>query len=295
MHRTRTALAITTACLVTAGAAPAVASADDSVAVVNFTPQERADALAYWTPQRMKQVGQDNDLGPTGPISQPWQGKPLGTIGRLFFVHGDNGLDSYCTATSVRSGNHDVVLTAGHCVWKPGAPDLSYPTMVFVPGYDQGDRPFGVFPVRTVLTPKDLTTDSHHDVAAVVVDPVGGKHVNDVAGAQPVAFDRQPGPRVTTFGYPDTHPQLGEELLSCTGNSTVDQRSSTPGDPQQLVPCDLDGGSSGGPWLADFDAATGSGTVVSVNSSLDPDQPNTMGGPVLGPVAETVYRQASAN
>jgi hypothetical protein len=75
----------------------------------------------------MKQLGVDLDLDSTGPIAQNWTGTPVSTIGRLFFTHGDNGRDSYCTATSVRSGNHDV--------------------------------------------------------AALVVDPVGGRHVNDVVGA----------------------------------------------------------------------------------------------------------------
>lgn len=37
----------------------------------------------------------------------------------------------------------------------------------------------------------------------------------------------------------------------------------------QAIPCDMTGGSSGRPWLADFSATTGKGIRVSVNGSLD--------------------------
>lgn len=53
-----------------AAAAPkgAVSKAPDpSVSTMTFTAKERRDALAYWTPARIKAVGRSVDLGPTGP------------------------------------------------------------------------------------------------------------------------------------------------------------------------------------------------------------------------------------
>lgn len=44
--------------------------------------------------------------------------------------------------------------------------------------------------------------------------------------------------------------------------------------------CGLTGGASGGPWITDFDPATGSGKVVSVNSWSYGDR-NGMGGPII--------------
>lgn len=288
-------LAAAAGLLAVAGAVPAVGAEPPAgapaITKVDFTPQERTEALQHWTPQRMKQLGVDLDLGPTGPIAQNWSGVPMKTIGRLFFIHGDNGKDSYCTATSVRSGNHDVVLTAAHCVQKAGAPAFPYETMVFVPGYDNGKMPYGVFPVRSFLMPTSFPTASKNDVAALVVDPVNGRHVNDVVGAQQVAVGRQPGEQVTSFGYPDSHPQLGEQLMYCAGKSEVDSAVTDPANPQQSVPCDMTGGSSGGPWLADFDPKTGMGVVVSVNSSLD--RPNTMGGTVFGEETRQLLDEAS--
>jgi hypothetical protein len=52
----------------------------------------------------------------------------------------------------------------------------------------------------------------------------------------------------------------------------------------------MTGGSSGGPWLADFDPTTGAGTVVGVNASLG--VPNTMGGTVFGPETRELLNQA---
>ncbi|GAA1936649.1 hypothetical protein GCM10009837_73440 [Streptomyces durmitorensis] len=53
----------------------------------------------------------------------------------------------------------------------------------------------------------------------------------------------------------------------------------------------MSGGSSGGPWLADF-TTTGKGTLVSVNSSLDSLTPSKMYGGVWGATAKKVYERA---
>lgn len=54
----------------------------------------------------------------------------------------------------------------------------------------------------------------------------------------------------------------------------------------------MSGGSSGGPWLADFNTTTGKGVLVSVNSSLDSLTPTEMQGEALGATAKKVYDQA---
>jgi hypothetical protein len=80
--------------------------------------------------------------------------------------------------------------------------------------------------------------------------------------------------------------------MYCAGKSEVDSRTADPTDPQQIMRCDMTGGSSGGPWLADFDARTGTGVVVSVNSSSNPQVPDAEGGKVFG--AETEELLAAA-
>lgn len=284
------------AAAVTFGAASAASAAPTSraagraaapaVAEVAYTAKERRQALAYWTPERMRKTGLAVDLGRTGPLAKPWKGPRMKTVGRLFFVNA-NGDDTWCTATAVRSGNRSVVMAAAHCVRRPASPVNTYTDLVFVPGYDKGERPYGVFPVAATVTPASWAKDAVGDVAALTVDPVKGRRLTDAVGGQSIAFDRKPGAKVTSFGYPASRPQRGEELLACTGTTKAGP------DDEVVIPCDMAGGSSGGPWLADFDAKSGLGTLVSVNSHGDsPDGSRTMSGPRFGAVAKAVYERA---
>jgi V8-like Glu-specific endopeptidase len=256
-----------------------------AVSVASYDADERSEALGHWTPERRRKTS--FDLGPTGPLTRPWTGRPPATVGKLFFVN-DRGDDTYCTATAVRGATRDLVVTAGHCVWAPGAPQNWYGSMVFVPGYRDGAAPHGVFPARAVVVPRAWAEQSEGDVAMVVVDPAGGRRLADAVGAQPIAFDQPAGPPVTAFGYSATRPHLGQKLLYCAGSSAVDSRTR-----ERYVPCDMTGGASGGPWLAGFDAATGAGTVVSVNSHGEHLAAGTrMYGAELDAAAKAVYAEA---
>lgn len=266
-------------------ATTAVAAAPDPVSVLKYTAKERRDALAYWTPARIKAVGKSVDLGPTGPKAKPYKGTPLKTVGRLFFVN-SRGADTWCTATAVKSANRSAVMTAAHCVRLGSSPGNTNFSMVFVPGYSKGEKPYGAFAVRSAATPRTWETDSTNDMAALVVDPDSkGRELTDVVGSQPIAFNRPVGATVSALGYSATRPQLGEELLRCVGKTKKEHGT-------QVIPCDLTGGASGGPWLADFDTTTGKGTLVSVNASLDSLVPTKMYGEVLGATAKKVYDRA---
>ncbi|WP_414167005.1 trypsin-like serine peptidase [Streptoverticillium reticulum] len=272
------------AAAMTLGAAPP--SPAPVTAEVSYTAQERQEALSYWTPERMKEVGGTVDLGPTGPLTKTWKGAPVKTVGRLFFVNA-KGADTWCTATAVKSGNRSVVMAAGHCVRLGSSPYNTYMNLVFAPGYAKGKAPYGVFPVRATVTPASWAQNSVNDVSALAVDPVQGKALTDAVGGRPVAFGHRPGGDVTAFGYPASTPQRGEELLYCAGHTKAAP------DDEMSIPCDMTGGSSGGPWLADFDAASGLGTLVSVNSHGDAlEHSTTMSGPVLGATARQVYDRA---
>ncbi|HET6858447.1 MAG TPA: trypsin-like serine protease [Streptomyces sp.] len=269
----------------TAVAGQARAAAPDPVSVLKYTVKERREALAYWTPARIKAVGKSVDLGPTGPKAKPWRGVTLKTVGRLFFVN-SRGADTWCTATAVKSTNRSAVMTAAHCVRLGSAPGMTNTTMVFVPGYHKGNKPYGAFAVRSAATPRSWETDSANDMAALVVDAdKAGRKLTDVVGGQTIAFNRPVGSTISAFGYSATRPQRGEELLHCVGKTKKKQGV-------QAIPCDLTGGSSGGPWLADFNATTGKGVLVSVNSALDSLTPTEMQGEVLGAAAKKVYDRA---
>ncbi|MEW9519671.1 trypsin-like serine peptidase [Streptomyces tubercidicus] len=287
-------LAVAGTALALAAPVPATAVADqtraasaDPVSVLPYTAKERQEALAYWTPARVKAVGKSVDLGPTGPKAKPWKGTTMKTVGRLFFVNA-NGADTWCTATAVNSANRSAVMTAAHCVRRGSSPGNTNILMVFVPGYSKGKMPYGAFAVRDAVTPRSWETASTNDVSTLVVDAdKNGRKLTDVVGGQDIAFNRPVGGTVSAFGYPATRPQLGEELLRCVG--TAKEKSGV-----QAIPCDMTGGSSGGPWLADFNATTGKGVLVSVNSALDSLTPTEMQGEVLGATAKKVYDRAQA-
>ncbi|MEU3618997.1 trypsin-like serine protease [Streptomyces sp. NPDC006872] len=288
----RTVPGLATALLALAGplatpALPAAAAAGTGqVSTVTYTAAERAAALSYWTPARMKQVSRAVDLGPTGPLSKPWTGKAISSIGRLFFVD-SRGQDTWCTASAVTSENRSVIMTAAHCARLGSSPVNTYSDIVFVPGYAKGKAPYGRYAVKATMTPRSWAEDTVNDIAAMVVaTPAYGKRLTDAVGAQNIAFGRPAGERVTAFGYPATSPQRGEELLYCAGTS---QRAP---EGEQRVPCDLGGGASGGPWLAGFNSATGKGTVVSVNSHGKGDGGTPMYGPTLDKTARALYDAA---
>ncbi|MDI3417477.1 trypsin-like serine peptidase [Streptomyces luteolus] len=312
MHRiVPPALAVASvAAVVAAGALAGPAIREAALTEVTFTAAERRDTLAYWTPDRMREVGANAPLGHDSAAVRPWGGPEMRTVGRLFFTD-EKGVDSYCTATSVRGRNRSTVMTAGHCVQLPASPGNHHTNMVFVPGYGEksgeknGDRsraesgeksraesgenrlPYGVFVIRAVVMPRSWEQDATTDVAAVVVDPRSGKALADTVGGQQLAVGRKPGGKVTVFGYPDSREERGERLMHCSGTT-----SATP-DGKQSVPCPMEGGSSGGPWLAGFDAKSGRGALVSVNSFGDAEEGSSvMEGEVLGPLAGQVHARA---
>ncbi|MEU6256848.1 peptidase [Streptomyces sp. NPDC047043] len=260
--------------------------AAETVTTVTYSKTERTQALSYWTRERMRQAGASLDEGTTPADQQPWRGPRIAPIGRLFFVD-DKGEDSWCTATSVPARNRSVALTAAHCTQVPASPGNHYISLVFVPGYAKGAMLYGAYAVRAFTMPRSWERDDTYDVAALVLDPRSGRRLADVVGTQPVAFTGKPGGNVALFGYPATRPQRGEELMSCTTTARAARGNG------QAAPCGMGGGASGGPWLARFDPAQGTGTVTGVTSYGNGPTDSTMtGAELLGPLARQVYDQA---
>ncbi len=181
------------------------------------------------------------------------------TIGRVFFTF--QGRKASCSGDAVTSGNKSVVLTAGHCVKLNGAFHTDW---VFVPGYNNGNAPFGTWAARsTMSTPQWVASeDINFDVGAAVVNTLNGQQLTDVVGSQGVAFNQARGQRMYAFGYPAAAP------------------------------------SSGGPWFLNFNEGTATGVQNSVNSFryiiggvIDL---GFMFGPYFGADAQNLYNKAQA-
>ncbi|HZC27528.1 MAG TPA: hypothetical protein VE287_10930, partial [Actinopolymorphaceae bacterium] len=66
------------------------------------------------------------------------------------------------------------------------------------------------------------------------------------------------------------------------------------GSNDQGLACDMNGGSSGGPWFLSFDEGTGAGVQDSVNSFSYIFLPAVMFGPYFGTQVQALYKAAAA-
>lgn len=283
--------------------------------------QEQRRVLDYWTPQRMARAVPADPPATAGRppavvrLSAPaWHGvvfpaargvlhqgvsaRSTGarwaargavtqTTGRVFLSMG--GRDFFCSASAVRSGNRDLVVTAGHCV-KDG-PGAWADNWTFVPGYRDGHRPHGSFTARRMFVtgPWARTGDDSYDVGMVALNTSGGRHLTDVVGAQEISFDAPRGQHAWGFGFPADPPYTGRHLMYCAGPLLPDPHGQTR---DQGMRCDLTAGSSGGPWLTGFDSRTGRGTIISVASFKYSNDHRTMYGPYFDAKVKELYTVA---
>jgi hypothetical protein len=161
---------------------------------------------------------------------------------------------------------------------------------IFVPGYRDGFRPFGSWTARRLFAPTAWTERGNidHDVGFAVLDTRNGQHLTDIVGAQPIAFNAPRGQYSYSFGYPALGQYDGDSLFFCRGKAKSDRYGSR----DQGLPCDMTDGSSGGPWLSRFDAATGAGVLTSVNSFGYDGMPDVMWGPYFDDAVRGVYDTA---
>lgn len=270
----------------------------------------RAAVLRYWTTRRMRRavpltrpLRGGTDTAPprrtallgsghtTRRVSAdsdgarwPGGGAVAATTGRVFLtVHGH---DYYCSASAVHSANHDTVVTAGHCVYD--TTDGWATRWTFVPGYRDGDAPYGRFTARRLLIEKGWTHGhDDSDVGMVALATDHGRHLTDVVGAQDIAFGARRSRRMYAFGYPAEAPYDGGDLVYCSGAPARDPHGDDDG-----LRCDMTAGASGGPWLSDFDTRTGRGTVTSVTSYKYTTSARVMYGPRFGSGTRRLYDAA---
>ncbi|TMR91252.1 trypsin-like serine peptidase [Nonomuraea basaltis] len=240
-----------------------------------------------WTAAPTGASGGDQVLQAARSGGEPWTGggAVVKTTGRIFFT--TQGRNASCSGSAVTSANKSVVMTAGHCVKLNGAFHTNW---VFVPGYDKGSRPFGTWAATKLLTTPQWNAreDVNFDVAAAVVAPLEGRTLVDAVGGQGLAFNQQRRQQMYAFGYPAAAPYDGSKLVYCSGRAFDDFLVSN----DLGLTCNMTGGSSGGPWMLNFNESTGLGTVNSVNSFKYSFSPNWMFGPYFGNEAQAVYQAA---
>jgi V8-like Glu-specific endopeptidase len=211
------------------------------------------------------------------------------TTGKVFFSLGSD--DYVCSGSTVASANSDVVVTAGHCVDSTGTWATNW---TFVPGYDNGNAPYGSYTARQFYVSSAWSNQANNDddVAFVTVnqDSLDGASVPvaQEVGGQGIKFGVQPKV-VTVFGYPSDPPYNGQQLFYCSGATKSDPYKATT---DAGMRCDMTAGSSGGPWLDGFDWSTGTGTITSVSSFKYSNNNQILYGPRLTSTAQALYQAA---
>jgi hypothetical protein len=146
-------------------------------------------------------IGHPTSVAATSPqIPEAHHVGPIRSLGPLFLA----GLQQphTCSASVVLSPSRDLVLTAAHCITGTGA------GIQFVPGYHDGETPYGVWTAAQVYVDPSWTSrqDAQHDVAILKMQrqqrdgrSVG---VEDVVGGNVLGFAPPNGTRVSVPAYP---------------------------------------------------------------------------------------------
>ena len=175
-------------------------------------------------------------------------------VGALF-EHDASG-NHFCTASVVASPQHDLLITAAHCI--NGGNGKGYNSdIVFVPGYQNGTDPYGVWtPNMLIVDPRwAASADPDFDVGFVLLKPNDGKNIQDVIGANQLAFNTGYRHIVRVTGYPDS----ADAPVTCINRTTQESAN------QLEFKCGgYYGGTSGSPWLTRFDRRSRTGTIIGV-------------------------------
>lgn len=213
---------------------------------------------------------------------------PYITVGKLFFSIG--GAPFVCTASVIQ---HRIVATAGHCVHS-GTANGFYSNWVFVPAFRDGTAPLLVWNWRAAIVTGTWAT--------------GGGAVPNAADYAMIEFgDQTVSSRTLSLG--DVTGWLGWQTLSLSANHTSKlgypcnldncqkMQDVTSGAFRNVAPNNVEygsdalGGSSGGPWVQNFQVLqtgggsgsnTGSNRVVGVTSYIYvPSDPKVQGASIL--------------
>jgi len=217
----------------------------------------------------------------TSQNGQDFAGTPA--VGALFTMSKGKLGRHFCTASVIGSPHGDLVITAAHCVTGTSG-------IVFVPGYDRGAAPYGIWTVTKVYADRSWTSssDPDDDVAFLRVSQAGSiVPIEDVTGAEALKTGTPARQLVEVIGYPDS----GSQPIVCR-NWTREPMS-------EQLEFDCGGytdGTSGGPFLASVNPLTGQGTVIGVIGGYEQGglTPQVSYSSRFGANVAALYRQAVA-
>ncbi|MEV4481652.1 trypsin-like serine peptidase [Micromonospora coxensis] len=297
------------------GNTTSIARTTDGRAITNEAVAE--EVAAFWTSERMAKAV-DLDLkpvratesansvrkpdGPAGSVAPVAPRIAVGgddmsiqlnesqTVGKVYFTTPTGGLAS-CSASTVGSAKRRLVITAGHCVHQGGGGQW-YSNWQFVPRYRNGVQPFGTF-VAYSLTARTawINNSSYDEDMGIAIMHNGGSYglkVVDTVGGNGMRWNWGYNiSLMTALGYP-SNLGAGESQQYCQSGTWH------AGGQQIRMWCNMTYGSSGGPWLQEYNDQNGYGYVNSVVSHGDNPGNGQFDGPYFDNDIKSLYDYAEA-
>jgi hypothetical protein len=198
-----------------------------------------------------------------------------------------------CSGTSVNAPNLSVVFTAGHCVNEGGPRHWFNQDWIFVPGYHDGVRPFGVFVAKWLgaTSPWVKGGSENADVGAAVVSRnEHGQLLGEAVGGDGIAWGLSPHQVFDIHGYPVEAPFDGATQRLCSQTPFLGHDLASflwPGPLNLALSCSVTGGASGGGWTIHGDV------LNSVTNYGYGDDPTTDFGSYFGGAVKALYEQAA--
>jgi V8-like Glu-specific endopeptidase len=201
------------------------------------------------------------------------------TVGALF---GEDGAH-FCTASVVGTAEKAILMTAAHCVYDDGPRT----NVTFIPGYHDGQRPYGTWKIADILVDAAWSADAEPaaDVAFMTVAESG---LAAAVGANTLGVDAETTEPVQVVGYPTDR----EQPLACL----TDSHPETP-DRLRFDCTNFADGTSGSPWLAARRPGNGPGEVIGMigGYELGGSSSDTSYSPRLGDAVRALYNRAMGN
>jgi len=215
---------------------------------------------------------------------QAFAGTPA--VGALFTASAGKLDQHFCTASVIDSPGGDLAITAAHCVTSTSG------TVDFVPGYDNGHTPYGVWTVTKVYVDQAWNSSSNPDddfAFLRISQPGSSVPIEDETGAEKLATGT-PASRqlVQVIGYPNAT----DQPVTCQNQLTEPMAD------QLEFDCGgYTDGTSGGPFLSEVNTRTGQGMVIGVIGGYQQGgyTPQISYSSVLGANAAALYKTAVAD
>jgi hypothetical protein len=245
------------------------------------TPQGSFGSVAPKAPkvtpkvvERPRPVARTSSFYPGLPYYHP----TARTNGKVFFTRG--GANYVCSGSVVNSEGKSLVWTAGHCVVDGQVWDSNF---AFVPSYSNGSRPYGTWYSRQLTTTSGwyFNRDFSQDVAGATMYRNYGYRIADYLGSQGLMWNQSTNYYACAFGYPQASPYTGAYLTEVCGSTY------SAGNGTIYMYSGLTGGSSGGPWLRNYDGNYG--YVNGHNDFIYTSSPAWMYSPYYGNQVASLY------